>query len=377
MERIHHVLRGDSPGKSIELNGFRFGDSDAPHKVYLQAALHADEQPGILLLSHLIPLLQQAEDRGHLAATFVVFPMVNPVGMQNIEYGIHQGRFDVASGVNFNRDWPDLYAAIGHDIGDHLGQCGETNTLQIRQAIRNWLQQQPAHDLSQRHRQLIMLEACDADYVFDIHCDNEAIAYIFCSPHCADAMGSLAGWLGAGAVLTAEDSGGGSFDEIWTLPFSRAQQDFPGLPIDNPVVSCTLEMRGRYDVFDGVAERDSRALMSFFQERGLVAEDPTGKPSPAPAPTPLNATELLRVRQAGLLAYQVNLGDTVRKGEVVAELLLLDGPDAFTRRIQITAGTSGRIISRSEYKYVWPGCCIAKIVCNEPLTSQDGYLLSD
>ena len=377
MQRIHHILSGDSPGKSLQLNGFRLGPRDAGRKVYLQAALHADEQPGILLLSHLVPLLQAAEQRGQLTASFTIFPLVNPVGMQNIEYGIHQGRYDVASGENFNRGWPDLHAAIEEDIGPRLGECIETNTRLIRGAIRNWLQQQSPGDLRQRLQYLTMEEACDADYVFDIHCDNEAEAYIFCAPHCADTMHELAGWLGAVAVLTAEDSGGGSFDEVWTLPFSRLQSAFPHLPIDNPVVSCTLEMRGRFDVFDDVAKRDAQGMMAYFMSQGLVDQEPPEKPTAAPDPTALTATELVRVDRTGLLAYRANLGDEVRAGDVVAELILLDGPQAFTGRLPIAAGTSGRIIARSEYKYVWPGCCIAKIVGNEPLDSRGGYLLSD
>ena len=58
--RISKTLTGDSPGRSTELNYFRIGPEDAVKKVYLQAALHADEQPGIMVLHHLLPLLRAA-----------------------------------------------------------------------------------------------------------------------------------------------------------------------------------------------------------------------------------------------------------------------------------------------------------------------------
>ena len=81
LTRIQKTIHGDAPGRSTELNYFRIGPESATKKVYLQAALHADEQPGIMILHHLLPLLEQAEQRGELNARFVIFPMVNPLGM--------------------------------------------------------------------------------------------------------------------------------------------------------------------------------------------------------------------------------------------------------------------------------------------------------
>ena len=98
-----------------------------PRKVYLQAALHADEQPGIMVLHHLLPLLRAADRAGELNARFVVFPMVNPLGMGDIEFGQHQGRYNRGSGVNHNRDWPVLYDAVGEGLAAKLGDDGDEN----------------------------------------------------------------------------------------------------------------------------------------------------------------------------------------------------------------------------------------------------------
>ena len=94
-------------------------------------------------------------------------------------------------------------------------------------------------------------------------------------------------------------------------------------------------------------------------------------------PTPLAATEMTRVEQAGLLAYKVELGDWVEKGDVLADLIVLEGEGAFTQRTPILAGTAGRVISRNMHKYVWPGCSIAKVVGTEVLVSRGEYLLED
>ena len=90
VEKICKTLVGDTPGRSTELNYYRIGSGDAGQKVYLQAAVHADEQPGTLILHHLLRLLGDADEAGELKAQFVLFPMVNPLGMGDIEFGKHQ-----------------------------------------------------------------------------------------------------------------------------------------------------------------------------------------------------------------------------------------------------------------------------------------------
>ena len=126
-EKVGKTLAGDTPGRSTELNYFRIGPQDADRKVYLQAALHADEQPGILILHHLMRLLRTADAAGELEAQFVLFPMVNPLGMGDIEFGQHQGRYNRGTGVNHNRGWPVLYDALGAGL---LGTEGNDTEIQ-------------------------------------------------------------------------------------------------------------------------------------------------------------------------------------------------------------------------------------------------------
>ncbi len=377
IEHIRKQLTGDSPGKTIELNGYRIGPPDAEKKVYLQGAIHTDEQPGIMALVHLLPKLIAADERGDLGARFVLFPMVNPIGMGNIEFGMHQGRYDVVSGVNFNRGWPDLFGAIEDAIHGHLGMDGGENIQTIRRTIRSWLENRPIENLRQQLRQAVMLEAYDADYVLDLHCDDDALLHIFSPPHCNDVMQSLSDHMGGSAILTAEDSGGGSFDEVWSLPYIKASRKYPDLPIPIPVSSCTLELRGQADVFDELGARDANGLYGFFQDQGLINGNKAVSPEPTPSPTALNAMELLRVDRPGLLAYKVSLGERVSRGDVIADLICLDGPEAFQCRTPFRAGTDGMVISRNIRKYVWPGCSIAKIVGTEPLASRGDYLLDD
>jgi uncharacterized protein len=376
-DRVSKTLVGDTPGRSTELTYFRIGPQDATRKVYLQAALHADEQPGIMVLHHLLPLLRAADVAGELNALFVVLPMVNPLGMGDIEFGRHQGRYNRGSGVNHNRDWPVLFEAMGDGLAAQLGTDAQQNVQAVRRALRDWAASLPQVTAFEQWRQCVATEACDADYVFDLHCDDDSLLHIFSVPQLADNMQQLANWTGAAATLLAEDCGGGSFDEVWPAIWLRLARECADKPVPLPVVSCTLEYRGQGDTFDDLNHQDAGNLYGYFQEQGLISGTSSGAKGAAQAGTDLRATEYLRAPQAGLLAYCVELGELVNRGDRIADLIQLDGEGAFVDRIPLLAGTSGQVISRKYFKYVWAGASVSKIVGSEILESRTGSLLGD
>ena len=140
-ELITRHITGDSPGRITSLQYYKVGPkagSGIP-KVYLQAALHADEQPGIMVLHHLLKLLKKADSENKLNAEFILMPMVNPIGMGGLRLNQHQGRYEEVNGVNFNRKWPKLYDVIAKDIEGKLGQDADENQRIILSAISDWL----------------------------------------------------------------------------------------------------------------------------------------------------------------------------------------------------------------------------------------------
>ena len=210
--------------------------------------------------------------------------------------------------------------------------------------------------------------------MLDLHCDSDSLTYIYTSPDVPSQ--DLSDWIGAAATLTADDSGGGSFDEVLPQLFRKAAAANPGKPLPLPL-TATMEYRGQPDVSDEIGKDDARRLWGFLCERGLIDGDPGKRPAPAAAATPFEATEVIRVERPGLVAYRVALGDRVTKGQPVADLIALDGPEAFIARTPIVAGTDGLVLTRSARKYVERGANIMKIVGTEPLPSRTGYLLED
>lgn len=377
-EHIVKIISGDAPGHSIELNYYRIGPANASSKIFLQGSLHADEQPGMMVLHHLLGRLRDADACGDLTAEFVVFPMVNPVGMANIEFRKHQGRYHASSGVNFNRQWPDLFKAVGQTVGHQLGDNAAQNVHLVRQAVSTWLDKLEPADSLERLRHAVMSEAFNSDYVLDLHCDNDALKHIFINPDLLPEYEDLSDWFGAAATLTSKDSGGGSFDEVWSGLWTKLAETHSDKNIPHACCSATLEYRGVFDVFDEINLHDAENLYGFFQSRGLIkGGNLANSPEAAPTATELEATEMLRVSGPGLLAYKVELGDRVKKGQVIADLIILEGEQAFLKRTPQLAGTDGVVISRNTHKYVWSGCSIAKIVGTERLSGREGYLLED
>ncbi|QQR37341.1 succinylglutamate desuccinylase/aspartoacylase family protein [Devosia oryziradicis] len=377
--QLHHTnLAGDTPGVSTKLYWYTAGPEDADTRVHLQAALHADEQPGTMALHHLLPRLRDADAAGQLRAHFTIFPSVNPLGLANYSLRHHIGRYDIETGVNYNRRWPDLYPLVADAIAGRLTGDGRANIATIRAAVAAWIDSQEPRTAIQHLRLLVLKSAAAADIVLDLHCDDDSLKHIFTSPELMPGLQDLADWMGLAATLTAEDSGGGSFDEVLPTLYRKARIAHPGHPIPAGAETATLEYRGRADSFDAIGEEDAKGLFGFFAGRGLIATDPGPRPAPAPAPTPFEATEVLRVDAPGLLAYRVELGERVSKGQPIADLIAMDGPEAFMARRPILAGTNGFVLSRVMGKYVVRGAGIAKIVGTDILPARAGaYLLED
>ena len=377
-ERKTVPLRGDTPGTTTEFTYYLVGPENAPEKVHLQAALHADEHPGTMVLHHLLPMLRQADDQGLLRARFVVMPAVNPFGLGQQSLRHHIGRYDTNTGVNFNRRWPDLFSLIRTQLSGRLSDDEVFNVNLIRTAVARWIDAQQPRTAAEQLRLLVLKEAHDAEFVLDLHCDDDSLIHIFTSPELMPELQDLSDWMGAAATLTASDSGGGSFDEVLPQLYRKVAQANPGKPVPMASATATLEYRGQADVFDPLGADDARRLWGFLCGRNLIDADAGTPPARMAEATPLEATEIIRTDRPGLVAYRVELGERVTKGQPVADLIAMDGPEAFMSRTPILAGTEGLVLSRRMQKYAPRGTSIMKIVGTTVLPSRKGaYLLED
>ncbi|MFO1061747.1 MAG: succinylglutamate desuccinylase/aspartoacylase family protein [Dongiaceae bacterium] len=371
------LLEG-SLGTSRHLTVHRYGEAGARPKAYLHAALHADEIPPLLVAHHLLRRLDALAEAGRIRGEIVVVPMANPIGAAQVVNDTLLGRYELGGSGNFNRGWIDLSRGLAERVAGRLGADPAANVATVRAAMTEIVGQQRATTQATSLRLALARLAYDADIVLDLHCDNEALAHLFLIPAHWPEAHDLAAEIGSRAVLLAEDSGGRSFDEAFSTPWTKLAETLGGShPLPAACLAATVEYRGIADVSDELAGPDADALVRFLQRRGLIEGDPGPLPALQAVVAPLQAVDLVRAPAAGVVAYKRPLGATVAAGEVIAELVDPVAENPAAARTPIAAGTDGLLLSRRLDHLVRPGSTIAKVVGERPLPHRTGLLLED
>ncbi|HET6620048.1 MAG TPA: succinylglutamate desuccinylase/aspartoacylase family protein [Dongiaceae bacterium] len=360
------ALPAMSPGTQRILKVHRYGAIGARPKVYIQAALHADELSGMLAAHHLLQRLNDAAARGEIKGGIVLVPAANPIGLSQNVLTVHAGARYVRTGGDFNRHWPDLFADLPAAIEGKLGKDATENVAVIRAALRAKIELLEQRDELSALRRALLLLSHDADIVLDLHCDDEALPHVFMMPQHWPAGADLAAETGAAACVLCDDSGLQCFDETNSLPFTRlAKLLGDRFPVPPACFAATVEFRGQSDVFDELAERDAGGLYRFLQRRGIVAGNPGPMAEPCAA-SPLDRADYLHAPVAGLIAYKVALGDHVGKGDLIAEVVDPLADDPMRARTPVHAATDGLVISRCLKKLAAPGDSIGIVVGTAP-----------
>ncbi len=363
------------PGTQRSLTVHRYGSQGAAAgKAYIQGGLHAAELPGMLASRHLIALLDAATAAGAVLGEIIVVPMANPIGLSQVINDAVTGRFDLRDGRNFNRHYPDLFEAVRAAVTGKLGADEQANIAMIRQAQREALARLSPNNEGDALRHTLLALSCDADYVLDLHCDDEAPMHLYMGDALWERGGrALAAQLGALVTLTAPESGDHPFDEAnsaiwWRLAEALGDEG----PIPPANLAVTVELRGMPDVSDTLAAADAEALYRFLQRQGLIAGDPGPLPPLLGEATPLAGVDMISAPVAGIIAYTRQLGDIVDAGDVVAFIV----NPATGECTPAKAATRGPLWSRLVNKVVPAGAIIAKVAGTQPLPGKGKNLLT-
>ena len=366
------ALTGASAGTRRELTACRYGACGAGRKVYLQAGLHADEMPGVLVLQHLMTLLDEAEARGGIAGEVLVVPIANPIGLAQWVYQRPQGRHEADGMHNFNRGYPELAKLVGDDLEGRLGPDEATNLTLIRSSFREALaQSDPRSDL-QEMQVALMNWSCDADYVLDLHCDHFAVLHLYASEARPADTVLLCRATGARLALISNLSGGNAFDEAHTVPWLQLRERFGArFPIPAGCFSTTLEYRGQFDVDDATAARDAAGLMSFLAAIGVVTgwDEPLAHADARHLPL-AGAAEIF-APQGGVVTWEVAVGAQVAEGQVLGHV----ADPVSRRRMAMTAPVAGMLFRVELWRSCLRGQSLAHVAGETIVRS--GNLLSD
>jgi len=333
------IIGGDTAGSEwrLPVHRFRGADPSAP-SAYIQAALHAGELPGTALAHFLCERLRRAEAEGAILGDIAVIPHANPIGLAQAHFGEMQGRFDLGTRTNFNRDFP-LVALAGRDT--------LTEDIERRGAV-------------DRLKRRLLHMALGADLVIDLHCDDESLQYAYIDtafwPEAADLAAELdmqAVFLSDGESTAFEEAVGHAFKRQGGEPLATV----PGR------LAVTVELRGKRDVDAESAKANAEGLWRFLAGRGVVS-DPGHAPARYAGPAvPLDNIEMVRAPAPGTILFHADVGDRVEKGDLLATLIVRPGFADGT--LEVRAGHDGLVATRTSARFARCGEDLMKIACRE------------
>ncbi|MBB5607505.1 MULTISPECIES: succinylglutamate desuccinylase/aspartoacylase family protein [unclassified Janthinobacterium] len=377
MQVHQHPISTEHASVAYQLSSFHFGvpaaGSRSGKKVYIQAALHADEVPGMLVSQFLRRELLALEAAGKLHGEVILVPAANPIGLAQAIHGAPFGRFDLSTGINFNRAYRHVADELKTTLAGKLGQDANANVALIRShargAIAAW---QPRTDAETLKKTLLAM-AIDADIVLDLHCDNEAALHIYTGTPLAARIAPLSALLGARALLLELAAGEEPFDEACSRVWWDLDAHFQGAyPIPMACLSTTVELRGEVEVSYALAERDAHALLRFLAIEGVLELDGAHEALPAPLcePTPLAGVEPILAPHAGVLVYLREMGEVLAAGDALADLI--DPVSGATTTLRCSV--AGVFFARSAHRHVLRGMNVGKVA--GAIAYRGGSLLS-
>lgn len=323
----------------------------------------------------MIKLLDEADKNGEILEDIIIVPYANPIGLSQRFFGMHQGRFSLDSAVNFNRDYLDLGKLISSKSLDLKLNDENHNVMIIRQAMIDAINEDTAIDEEAVMKKELLKLACVADVALDLHCDSEALLYMFTHDDLWPQLSDLASEIESSAQLLSGLSGGNPFDEALSCPWEALKKKYSDYPIPMACQSATIELRGESDVSHELASKDSLGFYRFLQRRGYLKGGSSLPvlPNLLREATPLTGVEMIMPTKPGIVCLNFKLGDYVNAGDVVCEIVDIENP---YNKEELKCRTSGVIFSIFKNKLCKPGHFILKVSGNTPLPWRVGKLLT-
>ena len=364
------------PGTQRSISVLRFGKVGARPKVYMQAAIHANEMPGTMAMHHLMPLLTEADKKGLIQGEIILVPTVNPIGQAQLVGNSHAGRYNLLSYENFNRNWIDLSDAVAERVGNKLGADAEANVRAIRKAAQDSLKAlKPLNELGTLRVEVQKL-SCDADFVLDLHCDIYAALHLFGAKNdvATGTLSTLAADLGVEATMYNDPYPKAlTFSGVNSVLWARLAEQFPQANIPQACMSVTVEMRSQHDVSDALGQSDAQNLYRWLVRQGVVG----GKAAPLKklksAPAPMSGMDVGYSTCTGFLVFHLKPGAKVKKGQAICDVIDPANPHGTKGRTIFTSQTDGVLFSRRLDGYLsWPGQVMYRICGPKPLPHRIG-----
>ncbi|MEM7467234.1 MAG: succinylglutamate desuccinylase/aspartoacylase family protein [Pseudomonadota bacterium] len=350
-------------GTTHKVQVYSYGPNDGAPRIYIQAGLHAGEHPGILVANQLKKRLSSLAEEGALLGRVDLVPVANPIGLGQILNGEINGRFDFVHRRNFNRQFPDVSAAVLKSVAK--AKNGLAALEAVRHSAATAINAWPTSDHIDSLKRTLFRIAIEADITLDLHCDGESSVHVYTGGVNIEWCRLFANRIGAEVIATGNSDDGLAFDDA----LNKFWADVAGL-IANPPSSLkqpeamTVELRGRADVSPTHARNDADAIINALMALNVIkAADELGQSSVTTNPPPVEIAakdiEVIHAKSPGILSYRVDLGQRCKPGQIIAELVDPYSSAKEGELIRCTRG--GMLFSRHISKLAFPGMEVCKL----------------
>lgn len=357
MHSKKHPIATDDNVATLHLTSFHYGTPGSGKKVYIQAAIHADEVPAMLVGHLLRAELERLDAEGRVKGEIILVPAANPLGLSQVLHGAPFGRYDLSTGTNFNRAYRHAADELKTTLEGRLGKDPVANVALIREEARRSIESWEPFDSASTIKKTLLGMAIDADIVLDLHCDNEAVLHMYTGTPLVETVQPLADLMGARVLLVALESGGEAFDEACSRLWWDLASHFCDAAIPPACAAVTVELRGEHDVTYEYARKDADALLQYLSLQGVLDIPTPELPARTCKATPLDAVEPLAAPHAGVLVFRKNLGDRVEAGEAIADVV----NPVSGKVTAVAASRPGLLFASTAHRHVLRGMHVCKV----------------
>ena len=360
---------GEDTGHVITAHRF-LGNSTGP-SVYIQAGIHGNEHPGILVAVKLIEKIKEILSTHTLKGSITIVPLCNPIALSQTVQGEIIGRFNMHTGKNFNRNFPDL----SHKVVDKCNQTleGDIGINAIRAVLKDMLDKHTCNDISDQMKSNVFQLASEHEIVIDLHADNRSLLHIYMPEHGTDITEILAAELDCNLAIRGFRDPEGGLDDALNYFWSVIRDKLTGCQLKMLPVAYTIELRGRYDISEILAMQDANALYNFLCRTGVIDDEVSAKQNTL-AVFPVNGIDSPKASKPGVLKLHGKLGDYIAEGDLIAEIMeLSEAADGTTTELRSL--TDGILFCHSFHGIVPPGQTVYKIAGTKQLHNEADYAL--
>ena len=347
---------------------YRFVGNGTGPAVYIQSGIHGNEHPGILVAVKLIEIIKGILSTHPLKGSITIVPICNPIALSQTVQGEILGRFDIHTGKNFNRHFPDLANRVIDKCHSTCGEDIDINT--VRAVLKDMLDEHTHDDPSEQMKANLFQLASQHDIVIDLHADNRSILHVYTPEHGADITRILTAELGCNLALTGTHDSNGGLDDALNYFWPAMQREFS---LKTLPVAYTIELRGRYDISEELTTRDATALYHFLCRMNVIDAKVPAKKNTHEV-FPVSGISLVKASKCGILKLHRTLGEHIVEGDLVAEIIELDEA-AGDSTIELQSVTDGILFCHSFYGVVPQGQTVYKIAGAKQLHNEAGNAL--